>query len=159
ATGRVARLVAERDGLAAVAFPPEFAARGETDAEVAAVIDGENRLFSARRLAIEGQKTQLRERIAQSLREIEGLEAQQAAKEREIALIEEELSGVLALFERNLVQINRLKLLQREAARLGSERGQIVAAIAQVRGRIAEMELQIIQLDQNRQTEVMQELR
>lgn len=57
------------------------------------------------------------------------------------------------------MQINRLKLLQREAARLGGERGQIVAAIAQVRGRIAEMELQIIQLDQNRRTEVMHELR
>ncbi len=159
AVGRVARLVAERDGLSEIAFPAELATRAGTDAEAAAVIDGESRLFRARRLAMEGQKAQLRERISQSLREIEGLDAQQVAKSEEIALIEDELAGVLALFERNLVQINRLKLLQREAARLGGERGQIVAAIAQARGRIAETQLQIIQLDQNRRTEVMQELR
>ncbi|MBB4019184.1 HlyD family secretion protein [Chelatococcus caeni] len=159
AVGRVARLAAERDGLSEIAFPAELATRAGTDAEAAAVIDGESRLFRARRLAMEGQKAQLRERISQSLREIEGLDAQQAAKSEEIALIEDELAGVLALFERNLVQINRLKLLQREAARLGGERGQIVAAIAQARGRIAETQLQIIQLDQNRRTEVMQELR
>lgn len=159
AVGRVARLMAERDGLAEIAFPAELAARAGTDAEAAAVIDGESRLFAARRMAMEGQKAQLRERISQSLREIEGLDAQQAAKSQEIALIEDELAGVLALFERNLVQINRLKLLQREAARLGGERGQIIAAIAQARGRIAETQLQVIQLDQNRRTEVMQELR
>lgn len=159
AVGRVARLAAERDGLSEIAFPAELATRAGTDAEAAAVIDGESRLFRARRLAMEGQKAQLRERISQSLREIEGLDAQQAAKSEEIALIEDELAGVLALFERNLVQINRLKLLQREAARLGGERGQIVAAIAQARGRIAETQLQIMQLDQNRRTEVMQELR
>lgn len=159
AAGRVARLAAERDGLSEISFPPELAARAVAERDAAAVIDGEKRLFAARRVAMEGQKAQLRERIEQALREIEGLGAQQAAKAREIALIEDELAGVLALFERNLVQINRLKLLQREAARLGGERGQIVAAIAQARGRIAETELQIIQLDQNRQTEVMQELR
>lgn len=159
AAGRVARLAAERDGLSEISFPPELAARAVAERDAAAVIDGEKRLFAARRVAMEGQKAQLRERIEQALREIEGLDAQQAAKAREIALIEDELAGVLALFERNLVQINRLKLLQREAARLGGERGQIVAAIAQARGRIAETELQIIQLDQNRQTEVMQELR
>ncbi|APF36307.1 HlyD family type I secretion periplasmic adaptor subunit [Chelatococcus daeguensis] len=159
AAGRVARLIAERDGLSEIVFPAGLVARAGTDDEAAAVIDGESRLFRARRMAMEGQKAQLRERILQSRREIDGLDAQQTAKGREIALIEDELAGVLALFERNLVQINRLKHLQREAARLGGERGQIVAAIAQVRGRIAETELQIIQLDQNRRTEVMQELR
>src|SRR5690606_14260592 len=80
AAGRVARLAAERDGLSEISFPPELVARAVAERDAAAVIDGEKRLFAARRVAMEGQKAQLRERIEQALREIEGLDAQQAAK-------------------------------------------------------------------------------
>jgi HlyD family secretion protein len=71
----------------------------------------------------------------------------------------DELKGVEQLFEKNLVPVTRLKALQRDAAQLRGERGEIVAAIAQAKGKIAETELQTIQLDQDLRTEVLQELR
>jgi HlyD family secretion protein len=52
-----------------------------------------------------------------------------------------------------------LTQLEREAARLEGERGNLVASIAQAKGRISEIELQIIQLDQNLRSEVAKELR
>lgn len=49
--------------------------------------------------------------------------------------------------------------LQRDQARLQGERGQLIADIARSRGKIAETELQILQLDQDFRTDVLKDLR
>ncbi len=49
--------------------------------------------------------------------------------------------------------------LQRDQVRLQGERGQLIADIARSRGKIAETELQILQLDQDFRTEVLKDLR
>src|SRR5207244_10911135 len=56
-------------------------------------------------------------------------------------------------------QMNRLTVLEREAARLKGELAQSIASSAQVRGKISEIELQIIQIDQDLSSEVAKELR
>jgi HlyD family secretion protein len=155
---RQARLEAERDGLDELAFPPGLAVRAQ-DGEVLRAMEGERRLFEHRRAARAGEKAQLAERIEQLHEQIRGLDAQQEAKAREIALIEEELAGVRALFAKGLVPVMRVNALDRSAARLGGERGQLVAAIAEARGRIVETELQILQIDQELRREVAAELR
>ena len=99
------------------------------------------------------------ERVAQLGEEITGLAAQQNSKAKEIALIERELAGVRELWKQNLVQLTRLTALEREAARLDGERGQLVAASAQVKGKIAETALQILQIDQDIASDVAKELR
>ena len=60
---------------------------------------------------------------------------------------------------RILVQINRLTSLEREAARLQGERGQLIAAAAEAKGKIVETQLQIIQVDQELSSDVAKELR
>jgi len=100
----------------------------------------------------------LRERIEQLHEEITGLTEQSEAKENEIALLEKELEGVRILWRKNLVQITRLTALERDAARLTGERGQLIAAVAQAKGKIAEVELQIIQVDEEVRSEVAQQL-
>jgi HlyD family secretion protein len=91
--------------------------------------------------------------------EIRGLEAQAAAKRKQVGVINQELEGVEKLYKQNLVPITRLTALQREASRLDGEEGQLVAQIAGSRGKIAETELQIIQLVQDLKREVAAELR
>ena len=76
-----------------------------------------------------------------------------------MALIERELTGVRDLFQKNLVPVTRLTSLEREATRLDGERGQLIATIAQARGKIAELRLQIIQIDQDLSSEVAKEMR
>ena len=56
------------------------------------------------------------------------------------------------------VAITRLSALQRDAARLLGERGQLTASIAQAKGKISETELQILQIDQNFRSDVAKEL-
>ena len=120
---------------------------------------GEQRLFELRQVARLGQKAQLNERIAQSQEEVRGLEAQVTAKAREIELIKDEVVAVRALWQKNLTTISRVTAIEREVTRLEGERGQLISAAAQARGKIAEIELQIIQLDQQFRSEVAAELR
>ncbi|QRE77316.1 HlyD family type I secretion periplasmic adaptor subunit [Methylobacterium aquaticum] len=156
-TARRARLEAERDGASDLAVPAELTARS-ADPVVASLINGERRLFQTRASAREGQKSQLAERVGQLDEQIRGLDEQIAAKAREITLIERELGGVRDLWEKKLVPIQRVSALERDLARLEGEKGTLVSTIAQVRGRITETRLQILQIDQDLRTEVGKEL-
>jgi HlyD family secretion protein len=155
---RKARLESERDSADSVKFPAELLARA-SEPDVAAVMDSERKLFDLRRSARIGQKEQLRQRIEQLKEEVRGYRAQQQAKVKEIELIEREMVGVRDLWKQQLIQITRLTELERQAARLQGESAQLVAQTAQVGGKIAETELQIIQIDRDLSSEVARETR
>ena len=155
---RKARLGAERDGADSVAVPKELAGHLDNP-DVAEALASERKLFELRRQARAGQKKQLQERITQLQQEITGLTAQEDAKDKEIALIDQELKGVRDLYAKNLVQLNRLTSLERDEAQLEGSRGQLVAQVAEAKGKIAETQLQIIQVDQDLASDVAKELR
>ncbi len=155
---RRARDEAERDGHKTIQFPDELVSRIDSDPSVTRLIDGESRLFASRVAGREGQKAQLRERVDQLRQEISGLTEQAAAKDREIVLIGQELKGVRELYSKNLVPLSRVTALERDGARIEGERGQLIASTASARGKIAETELQIFQIDQEMRTEVGKDL-
>lgn len=155
---RQLRLKAERDGRDDFDLPASLASRGG-NTEFAETLAAEHRLFSSRRTARSGLKAQLRERMAQLGQEIGGLTIQSDAKAREIGFVLHELEGSKSLWEKNLYPITKYTAIQRDAARLEGERGQLVSQAAQARGRIAEIALQIEQIDQDLQAEVMRDLR
>ncbi|MBB5050072.1 HlyD family secretion protein [Afipia massiliensis] len=155
---RRARLLAEQDGAERITFPPELM-ESFANPDVRSLIGNEIKLFQVRSSGRVNQKAQLKERIAQLKEEIGGLEAQENAKSREIELIQKELVGVRDLFAKNLVQISRLTVLERDAARLDGDRAQFVAQKAQAKGKITEIELQIIQIDKDLSSEVSKEMR
>ena len=155
---RAARLEAEQQGRDHIEFPPMLLDRAD-DPEVKNVMASESKLFEVRTTGRAGQKAQLRERVTQLNEEIEGLTAQERAKTLEIALVEKELVGVRSLYAQHLVQLSRLTVLERDAARLAGERAQYVASRAQAKGKITEIELQIIQVDKDLVSEVSKDLR
>jgi HlyD family secretion protein len=155
---RKARLGAERDGAASVPVPKQLADK-TNDPDVQEALASERKLFELRRKARLGQKDQLQQRIRQLEEQIGGLTAQQAAKAKELDIIAQELQGVRDLWSKNLVQINRLTSLEREEARLQGERGQLIATAAEAKGKIVETELQILQVDQEANSDVAKELR
>ena len=157
-TTRRARLRAERDGAPEMAWPSAFNDRRQDEGIIELMAD-EQRLFELRSTTRLGQKRQLRERIAQLREEANGITAQQAAKSQELVLVNNELEGVRELWSKQLIQMNRLTALEREAARLDGERAQLIAATAQGRGKISEIELQITQIDRELASEVGRELR
>jgi HlyD family secretion protein len=155
---RYARLEAERDGSAHVTAPPALLHRLSAE-EAEETMASERRLFEDRRISREGQKARLREQAQQLREQIGGLDSQQMAKSEEIDLIAGELEGVRRLFEVGGITMSQVNALRRNAARLRGERGQLTASIASAKGRISEIELQLLQIDQTMRAEVATELR
>ena len=155
---RQARLEAEKDDADAIRFPDELLAREPNDEEVAHVLEGERKLFRLRSDARSGEKAQLRERAKQLQLQIAGLAEQIDAKAKQIDLIQAELEGIIDLWNKKLVPVTRVNSLKRDAAGLEGERGQLVAAKAEAAGKIAEIELQIIQVDQDARSKAAEEL-
>ena len=158
AWARQARLEAERDNANEVAVPKELLARMSVE-QASVLMASEQQLFLDRRASREGQKKQLRQRVQQLNETIVGHDIQQRTKSEEIELIDTEYQAVKKLFDKGLMTLDRVNALARGIARLRGERGQLMASIAEARGKIAETELQRLQVDQTFRSEVSEELR
>jgi HlyD family secretion protein len=154
---RIARLVAERDDLPRLEVPAEMSVRA-AESTIKTLLTSEASLFKARANARESQKDLLQSRISQLGEEIVGLDAQVGSKAKQLELISGELSGVQDLYDKRLVPLTRLTTLQREAARIEGERGQLISAIAETKAKVGEARLQIVRLDQDFRTDVVKEL-
>jgi membrane fusion protein, epimerase transport system len=153
-----ARLLAERDGAAAIGFPEELATR-RNDPRVAKILATEAKQFDIRRIGLDGQISVLKQRIEQLGEQIRGAEAQQLAAGQSLAIIAAELKDQNFLLEKGLTQRSRVLDLERTAAGLRGQQGDITGSIARVRQAIGEMELQIIQAWNERMTDVAKDLR
>lgn len=154
---RASRLEAERDDLAKIRVPDFI--EGQDAGELQRIVLAEENLFHSRHQTHAKQVAQLRERIRQHNQEIVGINGQIEAKATEISLIGEELEGLETLEAQKLITTNRMVSMRRQAARLKGEHGQLVASVARIRGQIAEVELQILSLEQEKQTKIVDELR
>ncbi|KQT20807.1 MULTISPECIES: HlyD family type I secretion periplasmic adaptor subunit [unclassified Bradyrhizobium] len=155
---RQARLIAERDAADTVEQPSSLRDFSD-EARAAKVLAGERRLFELRQASRAGQKAQLREKIGQITEQIQGLNEQIAGKKQEVELINRELVGVRELWAKSLIPIQRMTALERDAARIKGEHGQLMASTAEAKGKVSEIQLQIIQVDQDLRSEVAKELR
>ncbi|RUW56042.1 HlyD family type I secretion periplasmic adaptor subunit [Mesorhizobium sp. M8A.F.Ca.ET.213.01.1.1] len=155
---RKSRLEAERDGSGRMTLAPMLATR-MNNPEIASTVASEQRLFELRRTEVFGNKARLRERIEQFGKQIEGYSAQESAKSKEIELINDELVDIRSLVDKKLTLKSKLTEYEREATRIEGERSQLVSSMAQAKGAIAEVELQILQLDKEFSSETGSELR
>lgn len=155
---RKARLIAERDGLDEVAYSPDTLAEMD-DPIYAELVTGQNNLFFARRDSLERERALLAERKAQIEQQIVGAEAQVTALVAQQNLIAEELVDEEELLSKGLSQLTKARSLRREAARMEGQMGGLMASIAESRGRIAEIEIEILRLTSTRREEAISTLR
>ncbi|MCE8007080.1 HlyD family type I secretion periplasmic adaptor subunit [Aestuariivita sp.] len=156
---RRGRLEAERDNAQAVQFDPELAEAAQTSADVKDLMDGQSRLFEARVTSVNQSIEQLGKRRLQIGNQIDGIEAQKASLARQLELIEEELGNQRSLLDRGLAQAATVLNLEREAARLTGQLGELEASEAEAEGRITEIELETLRLSTARREEAITELR
>lgn len=154
---QAARLRAERDDSAEIDYPERILARASP--EVRAMMDGEQRLFTERRQSFEGQIELLETKITQLSLEVGGLNVQERSKQEQIRLITDELDSLRPLLEKGLVARSRLLSLEREAARLDGEVGDIEARRARANEAATEARLEMAQLKQQFREQVVSDLR
>jgi HlyD family secretion protein len=156
---RLSRLSAERDGHEEPASLTSKPAARDRAGDGEQLLTSEKTLFNARAESRKSQRELLRTRIAQLNDEIAGMESQIKSKQAQSDLFAQELEGVQQLWDKRLTPLQRLTSLQREAARLGGEKGQLQSNVAETRGKISEAELQLVKLDQDFRADVMKDLR
>lgn len=154
---RRARLRAEQLGAADFTIPEDISAL-TSRSDIALLETSERKLFESRRDALIGMKNQLQSRKAQLVDEAGGLTVQVKAAEDGLAVIAEEVDALQGLYSQGLVSMQRLNALKRERAELEGDRGARIASRAQTAGKSNEIDLQNLQLDEDRRSEIAKEL-
>ena len=149
------RLVAEREDNPSVEFSRDLKV-GDARAEEA--MENQIQIFEARKSARDGEQEVLEQRISQLESQIEGLDALVATKQELIASFEEEIADLTELLDEGFVEKTRVVELRRSLARTRGEIAEHQASIAQARMRIGETRLEILQLNKQFKTEVVNEL-
>ncbi len=156
---RRGRLEAERDNADDITFSPALLERVTVDPEIRKLMDGQRRLFVARRETLEKEAAQLGERKVQIAAQIDGLDAQQEALNVQLALINEELEDQNKLLAKGLAQASRVLALKREKARLRGTIGELSASKAESAGRMIETDIGILRLSTIRREDAITRLR
>jgi len=154
---QIARLLAELEDAADILFPDDLSTAAEST-QVAELVNTQRRYFRARRRSHDGLIAVHRKRLAQLGAEISALGAQEGAAVERLGFAREELASVRALLSKGYERKPRLLKLQSDIAALKGRRGQLRASIAKARQEIAETELEIIGIDNQRRTEIVGEL-
>jgi HlyD family type I secretion membrane fusion protein len=141
------RLAAERDNRPAITFSPEVVSQASEPVVARAMAD-ESRQFQERRTTIADQVAVLETRIDEYRTVITGIDEQRASMRQQVAFLDDEIGGVTALYQKDLVPKPRLLALQREKAQLEGQIGGSIAEKAKTEKSIGETRLQINQLHQ-----------
>ena len=156
---RRGRLAAERDGTDELVFDSFLLEEATARESIAELVTGQRNLFFARRDSVDQQTDQLTKRIEQTRNQIVGITAQEVSLGRQLALIEQELEAQQSLLERGLTQATGVLALQRQAASLDGQLGELAASKAQSEQRITEIEIETLRLTSNRREEAIARLR
>lgn len=154
-----ARLMAERDGLAELAFPASLVTEAENDAERQEVLANQQKIFTANLAALESKTSILGKRITEYGHEIEGLRGQAESQAKEMEHIDEQVSIFKTLFAQGYESKMKLLDTQRQAEEIRGLRSQNVASAARAQQSIEEVELQIVNLKQEKMADVLKELK
>jgi HlyD family secretion protein len=154
-----ARLEAQRDGAALIRLPDAVKARAATDAKLASIISGQEKLLTSSAESAKGKVDQLVQQVDQLKEQIKGIVAQVASQSTQSKLIAEELESLKMLQAKGLVPNSRVLSVEREAARLVGVEAELVSSKASSEARIGEVQLRIIQIEEDRRTEALTDLR
>lgn len=152
-----ARLEAERDGLP-ITWPAELVSL-QADPAVAAILAGQVNVSNGRRDFLEGQKQIVKEKRLQLDQEIEATTSQLNAGRQRAELISKELAVVEDLVQRGLDKLPRLLALQRSAAELAGNAGDLEARIARSKQAKSELLAQLNDTRNRLMNEVVSQLR
>ena len=152
---QVNRLSAERDGQESIQFSAELLENIGADQRAEDAIAAEATLFEARRLSLLGEAEVLQQRVVQLREKLAGLQAIGESKALVAESLEGEINDLNELLKKGYVDKQRLRELQRLRSNVLGEIADSRAQIAATKVAIGETKLQILQLNKNFKTEVV----
>ncbi len=156
---REARLVAQRDGAARVAFPAELVdAHRNREMRASDAMRVQIQSFSVRKQAHDGEVTLYQRQIQQLRAKAGGLAAQKKSREHLVASYESERADFEALVQQGYAERQRVREMERNLAQSEGQRGSLLSDLAATELQISETQVKIVQLDKELQREVAKEL-
>ena len=140
ALANIARLEAAIEGRTEMILHPVLA-EAATLPDIATLLDRQRRQLTAYFMANLAEEGLLDEQVSQVGAQIEGVEAQLAAKSDEAALVSQELVKARDLNAKGLIKFSELLNLEKAEVVIRGESGRLTAQIAELRGKIAEIDL------------------
>ncbi len=155
---RKARLSAQRDGRTSFTLPLSMQAT-ITDPVVAEILSGQQHLLESTLQTATSKKGQFQEQLGQLKEQIEGVAAQITSNKKQLQLVKTELVNLRSLQKQGLVPVSRVSTMDREAARLEGEEGQLTSNRAAAEAKIGEVKLQMIQVDEELRNMALTDIR
>lgn len=157
AAAREARLIAQRDGLNEVRYPPDLLVHAD-DPRIDDAIRVQNHTFTVRKTAHDGEISLYRRQIEQLRAKLKGLQAQITSRDRLVKSFRHELEDFEALLKEGYTEKQKVRELERNLAQSEGQRGELASELAATELQISETELKILQLQKELQREVAKEL-
>jgi HlyD family secretion protein len=155
---RRARLDAQREGSRDLILPLDIEQRSGEEG-LTRIISGQTKLLVSTLDGAKGKRDQFEQQISQLNEQILGIDAQISSKKKQLELIEGELKGLRTLLDQKLVPLSRVLGTEREAASLLGQEGELRANRAAAQGRIGEIRIEMIQIDEQIRNQALTELR
>lgn len=157
AVARESRLLAQRDGKGRVTFPKALLDNAK-DPRAADAMRVQEKTFSVRRRALQGEITLYERQIAQLQEKTVGLRDQRAMRERLVDSFEKERGDFEALAREGYAERQKVREMERNLALNDGQRSSLGSDIAATDVEISATQVKILQLDQTFQREVNKEL-
>ncbi|MET3900447.1 HlyD family secretion protein [Devosia sp. UYZn731] len=154
---RQARLTAESTQSDTIVMPA-VAGNWPPDPELSGLLGAQSRLRQSRKASLDGRLDQLQQQIVQQNEQTSGLLVQQDGVRQQLGLLQEDEKRLQNLFAQGLIESSRLNEVMRNRAQMEGELGQTTAQIAEVRSRIAQLEVSRVQTADDFQADVLQDL-
>lgn len=152
-----ARLLAGREERKSIRFPDKLLEH-KADPKMADIIDGQTRIFDARRRSVVGEIALLNQQKAQFHNEIAALTAKLQSSVTQLELVNAEIVDIETLLAKGFARKTRLTALQRTAAQIEGGYQQDLAAISRAKQNISGMDLRIIERRNQRLNDIARDL-
>ena len=153
-----ARLVALINDKNTVTFP-DIVLSVANAPKMHKIIDNQQASFNAERASKMGTLKIYQQRVLEQEEQIKGITSQLNASDQQLKLVHQEVVALLTLAKEELVDRSRVLAMQREEQRLEGQRGEYVSKIAEMKEKIGETNLLVLE-EQNKLNKIWnQELR
>jgi membrane fusion protein, protease secretion system len=152
-----ARLIAERDGKSAPAFP-EALKPYKDDPRVQENVALQQQLFTSRQSSLQNELGSLEESVAGLKFQLSGLEASRDSKKEQLAILKEQVENLRDLAKDGYVARARLLEVERSYVQIKGAIAEDIGNIGRIQRQIAEISMRRMQRMQDYQKEVRAQL-
>jgi protease secretion system membrane fusion protein len=152
-----ARLLAERDGLSKVTFPPKLL-ENKSDPRVQTNMALQEELFNSRRSSLDNELRAADENVAGLKLQIRGLEDSRASQKVQLEILKSQLDDMRDLAKEGYIARNRLQDVERSYAQVAGSIAELSGNIGRTQRQVSELTLRRAQRIQDYQKEVRGQL-